>query len=884
MGCSLIISYDDLTFGHTGGGPYGPSGVFYPTGGKCTAWCTCGPTSPFGGTPLGNPASGMTGSVVIPIECKPGEDCCEQGKECGNPNLGDLTEWDITDSIWLDEHGNPTNWGSGFNNTLQNIFKDKNINPEFAACIMQCDPAGGKDFVAYCRQKCWEKTHEGAAPSDDELQEEADKVNDAFNDAFGKFYKFGQDFLRNGGNVTNGDGAASEPICVCCPDCCGRDHRHNFEEAGHPSVGRDSSVGGGDSGKTLEDLAREGIGFPPTSFRHPEERAALPDVDYFNSTDTYFYKKGNEPLATLLERDKLLQEELDTLYSKFKLTEDSRKVLTKFRPFIYPANPTVLTVDPGTAIIKTVTEEDEHVKFSGGQVSFSDDTQTNNTLRVDEVCIAFTSRGSYALGAREECLDKCWDDLHKNRGGQLKVVRGVGEADENTREIKASYSSDYRNYVPIAYVIIPRNYRQGDVLSEGNVKDIRSMFTTSELSLTERRALRNAYKPSKTNPLLTRKDPRFTDLQRSQTAELPINVFDLDQNQQSSDKVLTPGHHEGRLLGLEQAINKEAWMGVKREHEDVEIPEVDGSWSVPLNLTGENQEIAALRPAYRRFMSEDYDIRTSTGAAKKSYEAEKILVKRQLVRFDNLTYDGFDRRTSHIKQKETRIGNILSKDVYQRSKLLIAQIEINFNDGKLADYNWKTIKSQTDSLDKSWFSRFGKAFKKEKFDFSQDNHYLPRVTSVPYEGDYDLYNSDFGFSIGKIHPYYLDLEAIGFQRGSMDSVMMIPQMVWHSNSNDMPGFAVKEIYRFESIGRRLDSRKGRINRTVQESLGFQELRNVNGVLAEADYGYSGVCLGVKRLHKKEDADKQPAVYRLTLIGPANHTLNGTSVPSKEWAR
>ena len=591
------------------------------------------------------------------------------------------------------------------------------------------------------------------------------------------------------------------------------------------------------------------------------EKIGLPDVNYFNSTDTYFYKKGNEPLETLLERDKILQGELDSLYAKFKLSESSRKVLTKFRPFLSPTNPSVLTIDPGEATVKSVAEEDMHIKFAGGQVSFGEDAQTDNTLRVDEVCLVF----GYDSSATE-----------------IKVIPGVGRADATTKEIKATYSADYKNYIPIAYVIIPRNYRQGNVLLEGNIKDIRSIFTTSEVTLRERQALLSAHKPSRTNPLLTAKDPKVKGLQSAQTAELPINVFDLDENQRASTKVLTPGHHEGRLLGLEQASSKEAWVGVTGEHEDVEIPEVDGSWSVPLNLTGKNQEIAALRPAYRRFMSAEFDTRESTAATKKSYAAEKILVKRQLVRFDNLTYDGFDPRTSHIKQRDTRAGNIFSKDGYQRSKLLIAQIEINFNDGKLSDYNWKEIKTQVDSSNKSWFSRFGKAFKKEKFDFSQDEHYLPRVTSVPFEGDYDLYNSDFGFSVGKMHPYYLDLEAIGFQRGTMESVMMIPQMVWHSTNNDMPGFAVKEIYRFESTGRSI--RKGRSNRTAQESAGFQEIRNIDGKLVEVDYGYSGVCLGVKRLHDKADADKHPAVYRLTLIGPANHTLNGTSVPDKEWAR
>jgi len=589
----------------------------------------------------------------------------------------------------------------------------------------------------------------------------------------------------------------------------------------------------------------------------------FPPINFFNSTDTYFYQKGNEPLEALLERDKILQRELDSLYSKFKLSESSRKVFNKFRPFIYLTNPSVLTVDPGEATIKSVSEEDIHIEFEGGQVSFLDDTQTDNTLRVDEVCIAFG---------------------YDSNTAEIKVLHGVGKADATTKEIQATYSADRRNYIPIAYVIIPRNYRQGNVLLENNIKDIRSIFTTSEMTLQERQALGAAYKPSKTNPLLTAEDSKIKSLQASQTAELPINVFDLDENQQASTKVLTPGHHEGRLLGLEQATGREAWVGSVEEHEDVEIPEVDGSWSVPLNLTGKNQEIAALRPAYRRFISEEFDTRSTTATTKKSYTAEKILVKRQLVRFDSLTYDGFDSRTSHIKQRDTRTSNMFSNDGYQRNKLLIAQIEINFNDGKLADYNWKEIKNQVDSSDKSWFSRFGKAFKKEKFDFSQDEHYLPRVTSVPFEGDYDLYNSDFGFSVGKMHPYYLDLEAIGFQRGTMDSVMMIPQMVWHSDNNDMPGFSVKEIYRFESVGLGSKSRKGRADRTAQESVGFQEIRSIKGQLVEVDYGYSGVCLGVKRLHSKADADNHPAVYRLTLIGPANHTLNGTSVPDKEWAR
>ena len=82
------------------------------------------------------------------------------------------------------------------------------------------------------------------------------------------------------------------------------------------------------------------------------EKTVLPDVNYFNSTDTYFYRKGNEPLESLLERDKVLQKELDSLYAEFKLSESSRKVFTKFRPFLYPTNPSVLTIDPGEATVK----------------------------------------------------------------------------------------------------------------------------------------------------------------------------------------------------------------------------------------------------------------------------------------------------------------------------------------------------------------------------------------------------------------------------------------------------------------------------------------------------------------------------------------------------
>ena len=112
--------------------------------------------------------------------------------------------------------------------------------------------------------------------------------------------------------------------------------------------------------------------------------------------------------------------------------------------------------------------------------------------------------------------------------------------------------------VPLAYVRIPRGYAGGNIRSV-DVKDIRPLIRTTELTLSEREGLANMYKPQAENRVITVMDADYTALVDFILRDDQWNRYELQgmwNNSNTPQRGLIPGNHEGRLRALEWAVKR----------------------------------------------------------------------------------------------------------------------------------------------------------------------------------------------------------------------------------------------------------------------------------------------------------------------------------------
>jgi hypothetical protein len=125
--------------------------------------------------------------------------------------------------------------------------------------------------------------------------------------------------------------------------------------------------------------------------------------------------------------------------------------------------------------------------------------------------------------------------------------------------------------LPVAYIKVPRGYRLGDVLPQESIIDIRPLFRSTELTLSERQAISTSHAPSLNNRLLTLKDPDYTHFKDEVVQGLGARP-QLD--------------HEGRIQTLEAKMRENADI---EAFQPVNIRCMDGQETAPY-YTDSNEE------------------------------------------------------------------------------------------------------------------------------------------------------------------------------------------------------------------------------------------------------------------------------------------------------
>lgn len=168
----------------------------------------------------------------------------------------------------------------------------------------------------------------------------------------------------------------------------------------------------------------------------------------------------------------------------------------------------------------------------------------------------------------------------------FKIVPGLTEGFEafvsSTSEL-ADKNTDGSNQVgvftiPIAYVKIPRGFDGGRIQSSW-VKDIRPLFRSAELTVSERQAIANSYQAQASNRILTVLDSDYQELVNYILQEDQWNVFDLREGQRD----ISLGNHEGRLKAMEAAIDRPKLQAAPRTSFKDEYPSTQLRPSYPAN-------------------------------------------------------------------------------------------------------------------------------------------------------------------------------------------------------------------------------------------------------------------------------------------------------------
>ena len=104
--------------------------------------------------------------------------------------------------------------------------------------------------------------------------------------------------------------------------------------------------------------------------------------------------------------------------------------------------------------------------------------------------------------------------------------------------------------VPIAYVKIPKGYA-GTSVESSWIQDIRPLFRSAELTLSERQSISNGYRARATNRYFTIRDSEYQYLVNYILQEDQWNRYEL-----RGQRDISIGNHEGRLRAMEAVIDR----------------------------------------------------------------------------------------------------------------------------------------------------------------------------------------------------------------------------------------------------------------------------------------------------------------------------------------
>lgn len=104
--------------------------------------------------------------------------------------------------------------------------------------------------------------------------------------------------------------------------------------------------------------------------------------------------------------------------------------------------------------------------------------------------------------------------------------------------------------IPIAYVKIPKGYTSGPIQASW-IQDIRPLFRSSELTVSERQALAASFQAQASNRVMTIRDSEYQYLVNYILQEDQWNVFET-----RGQRDISLGNHEGRLRAMEACIDR----------------------------------------------------------------------------------------------------------------------------------------------------------------------------------------------------------------------------------------------------------------------------------------------------------------------------------------
>ena len=409
------------------------------------------------------------------------------------------------------------------------------------------------------------------------------------------------------------------------------------------------------------------------------------------------------------------------------------------------------------------------------------------------------------------------------------IVEGL-----DTQSWKATVNTDEVGLfcVPIAYVRIPKGYAGGPILSK-NVKDIRPLLRSAELTLSEREGLSNMYKPEAGNRALTIFDSDYTALVDFILREDQWNRYELQHmwnNSETPQRQLTPGNHEGRLRAMEDAVQRpQVQVAPNSSFRSTPIPFSNGVTSDTYYQEvagGENfreyfgagpktmpsyrqydpglyyqvgQYIPCVRNYLNRFVNETYDprekwARNDAGAGHpyedpfRVFGATEVQTRRQVIRGKYLSYSSEFHNPSlpyqaHRIEKGGHYGGLGDKPrrlLYPGYGANVTQKFPTWDRYKIQtveiSFIWPTFDPDRDEelVCKEVWRQGEKGRGWSGFGHGGDYDDAGWVTECSLEGG-DLYaQTEVGFGIPNgMVPYWVDVDALGFAPGSIDCLQII---------------------------------------------------------------------------------------------------------------
>lgn len=134
--------------------------------------------------------------------------------------------------------------------------------------------------------------------------------------------------------------------------------------------------------------------------------------------------------------------------------------------------------------------------------------------------------------------------------------------------------------VPVAYVKIPKGYARTPIESSW-IQDIRPLFRSAELTLSERQSISNGYRARATNRYFTIRDSEYQYLVNYILQEDQWNRYEL-----RGQRDISLGNHEGRLRAMENCIDRPLLQAAPTYSRHGDLPTPSLSPSYPTSYQG----------------------------------------------------------------------------------------------------------------------------------------------------------------------------------------------------------------------------------------------------------------------------------------------------------